>query len=166
VKHLVAAVCAVGALGLAACGSPAAGGVSGHAIEPVAASAVPKTLGELEVHAEDVKDTVAQAQNSYADQLSLYSLRKNNLVYATLEISRLTGKFDVKSDKQRALLADKIGGAKSEPHRIGPTVVYLTSGLRQRISVWFTGRHLFVLSTREDYDKPRTLLRDAVELKP
>ena len=165
-SRLVVALCAVAALAMVACGTPSAGGVDGHAIKPLAAGAMPATLGDLEVHAEDITATLGQARNSYADRLSLYSLRKNNLVFATLEISRLTSGFDYKSVKQRALLADKVGGAKSEEHRVGPVVVYLTSGLRQRISVWFTGRHLFVLSTREDYDQPRTLLRNALAVTP
>ncbi len=165
-SRVAAAMCALVALTLAACGSATAGGVPGKEIKQIPASAVPSTLGELEVHAEDIKNVVAQAQNSYASAMSLYSMRKNNLVVATLEVTRLIDRFDYRSDKQRALLADKVGGAKSEAHRVGPAVVYLTSGLRQRISIWFRGRYLFVLATREDYDQPRTLLRNVLELNP
>lgn len=164
--RVIAALCFAAAVALSACGTPSAGGLSGHAIKPVPANAIPPTLADLETHQEDVASTVGQAQNSYADRLSLYSLRKNNLVYATLEVSRLTGKFDYSSNKQRTLLADKIGGAKSEAYHVGPTTVYLTTGVRQSIDVWFRGRWLFVLSVRQDYDKPRTLVRDALQVNP
>ncbi|MBA3654157.1 MAG: hypothetical protein H0W70_08180 [Actinobacteria bacterium] len=165
-RHVVALVGMVVVLAVGACGSPAAGGVPGKAIKPLPSNVLPATLGDLEVHPEDVQSTVQQAANSYASALSLYSLRKTNLVFATLEVARLTDRFNYRNKKQQALLADKVGGARSEPHRVGPVVVYLTTGLRQSISIWFSGRHLFVLSTREDYDQPRALLRSAIEITP
>lgn len=164
--RVIAALCFVAAVALSACGTPSAGGLSGHAIKAVDAGVVPGTLADLETHQEDVGATVTQARNSYADRLSLYSLRKDNLVYATLEVSRLTSKFDYNSAKQRSLLADKIGGSKSEQHHVGPTTVYLTTGVRQSIDVWFRGKWLFVMSVRQDYAKPRTLLRDALGVNP
>jgi hypothetical protein len=32
--------------------------------------------------------------------------------------------------------------------------------------VWFKGRYLFVLASRSDYDQPRALLRNVLEIKP
>ena len=42
----------------------------------------------------------------------------------------------------------------------------ITTGTKQSIAMWFKGRYLFVLSTRADYDEPRTLLRKALEITP
>ena len=50
--------------------------------------------------------------------------------------------------------------------RLGASTVYLTTGTKQSIAVWFKGRYLFVLATRADYDEPRTLLRKALEIQP
>jgi hypothetical protein len=164
-RTLAGVALATAGLLVAACGSPSSSGVSGKAIKPLAASAVPATLGDLEVHSEGVQNLIASTKDTYVTAVGLYSLRQDNLVKATLQVSRLTDKFDYRSDKQRALLADKIGGARSDPHRVGSDIVYLTQGLRQQISVWFRSRYLFVLSVREDYPGQRSLLRDALDVK-
>jgi hypothetical protein len=147
-----------------ACGNSTPTGITGAAIQPIAASKLPASMLGLEVHQEDVKNTVAQAKNTYVRAVSLFSLRRSNLVVATLQVSLLSDKFRVKNQRQRSTLADKIGGARSQPFRLGGDTVYLTQGLRQRISVWFRGHYLFVLSSREDYDQPRTLLRQALDI--
>ena len=160
-----AVVVAAVAVVMSACGSPSSTGVSGTAIKALPPNAVPATLGDLEVHAEGVQNLVASTKNTYVTAVGLYSLRQTNLVKATLQVSRLTDKFDYRSDKARALLADKIGGSRSDPHRVGSDIVYLTQGLRQQISAWFRSRYLFVLSVREDYAGQRALLRDALDVK-
>ena len=163
----VVTVVALAFLALAgACGSPSSTGVSGKAIKPLSAATLPATLGDLEVHAEGVQNLVASTKDTYVAAVGLYSLRQANLVKATLQVSRLTDKFDYGNAKARALLADKIGGSRSDPHRVGSDIVYLTQGLRQQISVWFRSRYLFVLSVREDYAGQRSLLRDALDVKP
>jgi hypothetical protein len=148
----------------AACGSNSPTGVSGNAIKPIAADKVPDHILGLEVHEENVKNTLAQAKDTFVQAASIYSLRRASLVQATLQVSVLTDKFNYKSGRQKASLADKIGGARAEPFRLGSETVYLTNGIRQRIAVWFRGRNLFVLSSREDFDKPRGLLRAALEI--
>jgi hypothetical protein len=165
VKRGAAALVALIAVFGGACGgSKAAVGVSGEDIKPIAAAKLPATLLGLEVHEEDMKSTIAQTEDSYVDAVSLFSLRGDNLVQATLQVSHLTKAFDYRSARQRANLADKIGGARATTYRVGRTTVYVTQGLRQRISVWFSGRTLLVLSARDDLAKPRGLLRAVVEL--
>jgi hypothetical protein len=163
-RPLLLAVAAVLGATLVACGSGATAGVAGTAIKPISTSAIPATLLGLEVHAEDVKNVVASADNTYLTAVGLFSMRRNNLVVATMQVSKLNGKFDYSDARQRTLLADKVGGARSEEHRIGGQRVYLTQGTRQQIAIWFKGRDLFVLSTREDFDQPRALLRSALGL--
>jgi outer membrane PBP1 activator LpoA protein len=161
---------AIGALALAAtltgCGGSSPTGVAGAAVQPIEASKLPSTVLDLEVHQEDVKNTVAQAKNTYLEAASIFSLRRGNLVMATLQVSRLSDKFKATKTRQKAALADKIGGARSQPFRLGPDTVYLTKGIRQRISVWFRDKYLFVLSSRDDYDQQRGLLRQVLEIHP
>ncbi len=164
-KGVVAGVVAVACL-VGACSSSSPTGVAGKSIQTISTKALPQTLAGLDVHVEGVKNLLAETQNSYVGAVGLYSLRQNNLVIATLQISKLTDKFDYKSEKQRSLLASKVGGARPELHRLGSQTVYLTQGLRQSLSVWFYGRYLFILSARQDFDKPRTLLREAVAIQP
>ena len=150
---------------LAGCGTSTPDGVAGTNIKPIAASSLPDTIVGLEVAAEDIKNVVSPADNTYLNAVGLYSMRRGNLVFATLQVSRTTDKFDNKDAKQRSLLADKIGGARSEERRIGSDRVFLTQGTRQRIAVWFKGRDLFILSVRDDFEQPRALLREALEIQ-
>lgn len=162
-KIVIAGVVAIACLG--ACGTPTATGVSGKSISALPDNALPATLAGLDVHPEGVKNLLVDTRDAYVRAIGLYSLRQNNLVIATLQISKLTSKFDYKNEKQRALLVSRVGGSRPEVHRLGSQIVYLTLGLRQQLSVWFSGRTLFILSARQDFDRPRTLLRDAVELR-
>jgi hypothetical protein len=167
VRRGLALLFAVAAMAAGGCGgTKAAVGVSGDAIKPIAASKLPSTILGLEVHEEDMKSTIAQTENSYVDAVSLFSLRGENVVQATLQVSHLIKDFNYRSARQRANLADKIGGARATVYRVGGETVYVTQGLRQRITVWFSGRTLLVLSARDDLAKPRGLLRAIVELNP
>jgi hypothetical protein len=49
---------------------------------------------------------------------------------------------------------------------MGDHQVYLTTGRRQSVAVWWKGRHLFILSSREEFETPRSLLRAALEIEP
>ena len=48
---------------------------------------------------------------------------------------------------------------------MGEQQVFILAGDRQGLSVWFKDQHMFVLSSREDFDFPRSLLRDAIALE-
>jgi hypothetical protein len=63
-------------------------------------------------------------------------------------------------------VVNQIGSSTPRRALLGSTSVYLTTGTQQRIAVWFKGRYFFILAIREDYRHPRTLLREAVEIKP
>ena len=90
----------------------------------------------------------------------------SDLVMATLQVSRFNDGADVKADKFRQTVVNQIGSSAPRTVRLGGSTVYLTTGTKQSIGVWFKGRYLFVLATRADYDEPRTLLRKALEIKP
>jgi hypothetical protein len=84
-QHGVAAALVAAAIVLGACGGDAPKGVPGSAVKPIAATSFPTKILGLEVHEEDVKNNLAEAKNTYASQASLYSLRNENLVVATLQ---------------------------------------------------------------------------------
>ena len=158
-----AAAVAIASL-LGACGGSTPEGVSGADIKPISASRLPTEILGFEVHEEDVKSNVARTDNAYISAVSVFSLRDENLVQATLQVSDLTKQFNIKSGKERASLADKIGGARSAPFHLGSDTVFITQGQRQRVAVWFRGRHLFVLTVRDAFDRPRSLIRAVLDL--
>ena len=160
-RGIAAALVAVSIV-VGACGNDAPKGVPGNKVKPIAARSFPSTILGLEVHEEDVKNNLAEAKNTYASQASLYSLRNENIVVATLQAMKLTDKFDYKSAREREALAVKIGGGRAEDYRVGSDTVYITQGQRQRIALWFRGRDLFVLSVRQDFDRPRSLIRETL----
>jgi hypothetical protein len=138
----------------------------GKAVQALEIPNLPADLLDLHVAKEDVSASLAKVPAAYIDALSLYSLRHNDLVQATLQVSRFTAGADVASDRFRQTVVNQIGSTAPHTVRLGADTVYLTTGTKQSIAVWFKGRYLFVLATRADYDQPRTLLRKALEITP
>ena len=138
----------------------------GRAVKAVELSNLPPDLLGLKIAAEDVSEDLARVPAAFIDALSLYSLRKDELVMATLQVSRFNDGADVEEENFRQTVVNQIGSTAPRTVRLGGETVYLTTGTKQSIGVWFKGRHLFVLATRADYDEPRTLLRKALELRP
>jgi len=138
----------------------------GQAVKALEISNLPADLLGLKLAPEDVTEDLAKVPAAYIDAMSLYSLRKDDLVMATLQVSRFNDGADVKAEKFRQTVVNQIGSTAPRTVRLGGETVYLTTGTKQSIGVWFKDRHLFVLATRADYDEPRTLLRKALEVKP
>jgi hypothetical protein len=141
-------------------------GTAGTAVKPLAASALPPTMLGLTVKREDVQEALAASHSTYVTALSLFSLRKGKLLEATLQVSKVDEKTVKTVPNFQAAVAQSIGGTLPRVARIGPRRVYLTRGTRQRLAVWFRGAYMFVLSTRDDYTQPRTLLRTALAIDP
>ena len=138
----------------------------GKAVKALDIPNLPADLLGLKVAPENVSEELAKVPAAFIDSLSLYSLRHNDLVMATLQVSRFNDGADVKSEKFRQTVVNQIGSTAPHTVRLGGDTVYLTTGTKQSIGVWFKGRYLFVLATRGDYDQPRTLLRKALEIEP
>jgi hypothetical protein len=138
----------------------------GRAVTALEIANLPADLLGLKLAPEDVGEEVTKVPSAFIDGLSLYSLRKNDLVMATLQVSRFNDGADVKADKFRQTVVNQIGSTAPRTVRLGGETVYLTTGTKQSIGVWFKDRYLFVLATRADYDEPRTLLRKALEIQP
>ena len=165
-RSLVAVVAA--ALALAGCARSDATvePTPGQAVKTLEIPNLPPDLLGLTIAPEDVAEDLGKVPSAFIDALSLYSLRKDDLVQATLQVSRFNEGADVDTDKFRQTVVNQIGSTAPRTVRLGGETVYLTTGTKQSIGVWFKGRHLFVLATRADYDEPRTLLRKALEIKP
>ena len=138
----------------------------GKAVKALEIAGLPADLLGLKIAPEDVAEELGKVPSAFVDALSLYSLRKSDLVMATLQVSRFNDGADVEADKFRQTVVNQIGSTAPRTVRLGGETVYLTTATKQSIGVWFKDRYLFVLATRADYDEPRTLLRKALEIKP
>jgi hypothetical protein len=158
----------IGAL-LSGCGRSEAAGAKptpGKAVKVLDLPGLPADLHGLKVAKEDVTEPVSRVDSAFIDGLALYSLRAEDLVQATLQVSRFNQGADVGSRKFREAVVNQVGASKPRAFRLGTHTVYLTTGTKQSIAVWFTGRYMFLLASRADYDEPRSLLRQALELRP
>jgi hypothetical protein len=158
---------------LAGCGrsDAAVDPVAGKKVKVLELSSLPTEILGLAVQKEDVAGSVAKVNSTFIDALGLWSLRTasseqgGDLVQATLQVSRFSdgARYD-KADFRQSVV-NQIGSARPRTFRLGSRTVYLTTGTKQSIAVWFKGAYLFVLASRSDYDEPRTLLRAALEIK-
>jgi hypothetical protein len=153
---------------LTGCGGAAASGITGKQIKPLPQAALAGVVAGLDVKTEDVSATVRQFRNSYADRVSVYSMREKGLLQATLQVSRFSDpKQLAKSSFKRGLIDDLAAGTRAQPIRVGNTDVQVARGTGQRLFVWFAGRDVFVLSIRDAYRARYALLRAVVtEVKP
>jgi hypothetical protein len=154
------------ALAGTACGGDRVEGTSGKQIKQLPADTVPAELLGLPLAQEDMSGTVAGVEDAVVVSVGLYSMRRDDLLQATLQVSRFRDNAPVEQSKFRSSLVNQIGGTRVQRFRMGDDVVYRTTGRKQTISMWFRDRHLFVLSARETYESPRALLREALEIDP
>ena len=166
-RLLAAAAVAVALLG-GACGqeSPAVKAADDRTVGALDVPGVPGTLRGLAVVKEDVQATVENAERPYFDALSFFSLREGDKLQATLQVGRFAEGTDHTSGRFRSSLLTTIGGGAAKELRMGEERVFLTSGDRQAIAVWFRDSYVFILSSREDYRFPRALLREALAVRP
>jgi hypothetical protein len=161
----LAALVVGGALVLApACGAEPKK-VGATKVVPFDASIVPAQLAGLAVAPEAIGGAT-EVKNPFVEGVGLYSLRAGELLQGTLQVSRFTADANSEKARFRASVVQQIGSTVPKPYRMGERTVFLSTGKRQSIAVWFEGRYFFVLSTRDDFDRPRALLREALEIKP
>ena len=166
-RNLAASVAlAAAALGASACGGEAVAGTAGKEIEQLPADLLPSELLGLPVVQEDMSGTVASVEDAFVEAVGLYSMRREDLLQATLQVSRFREDAPVEKAGFRSSLVNQIGGTRVQRFRMGDDVIYRTTGRKQTISMWYQGEYLFVLSARETYESPRALLREALEIDP
>jgi hypothetical protein len=151
---------------LGACsGGGSFAGSSGKDVKSLSAGLVP-TLNGLTAKRENVSKALGSAHRSYVDATSLYSFRTGDVLQATLQVSRFSKEATTDKNSVHTQVVGRIGSTVPQAFKVGTDTVYLTTGKRQNISVWFRDRYLFVLAVREEYDQPRTLLRQALDIRP
>lgn len=125
----------------------------------------PQILG-LSVGTEDVGKVLQGARRPFIDSVVLYSLRREELLQATLQVSRFTADSGYAEGSFQRTVARQIVSTGDElpTFRMGDRTVYLGGNARQSIAVWFRGRLMMVLATRVEFEAPRALLRELVSL--
>lgn len=136
-----------------------------HSVKPLAVDSLPAEVVGLTVKAES-SDQFKEAKRPYIDGVALYSLRKGEELEATLQISRFDESARLSDPAFRGSLIAQIGSTAPKEVRMGDDTVYLTSGSRQSVSVWFRGRYMFILSSREEFGQPRALMRALLKVQP
>jgi len=134
-------------------------------IEQLSPTLLPSEILGLSVQREDMAEALQGAQLSYVDEVGLYSLRRDDLLQATIQVSRFNENADSESAEFRRTLLSQVGGSVPKQVVVGDETVYLTTGTKQTIAVFFRERTMVVLAIREDYDQPRTLTREALDLE-
>lgn len=151
-----------------ACGGGGAGdeGRDGEKVAALAGTFIPAEVLGLNVTTENTKDYVDAVNRSYMDEFGLYAFRKGDLLQATLQVIKFTEDANYEDPKFRGQLVTQIGSSKAQPFRMDETEIQLTTGTKQQIGIWFKDRYMFVMSIRDEYLQPRTLLRTVLEYKP
>jgi hypothetical protein len=165
-RRLAGCALVAAALTGSACGGDRVSGTSGDEIAQLPSTLVPTELQGLPVSQEDMTDTVSRSKDAFIESVGLYSMRREDLLQATLQVSKFRDNAPINRPGFRVSLVNQIGGSRVQPYRMGKETVYRTTGRKQVISVWFKDDHMFVLSIRDTYETPRSLLREALEIDP
>ena len=152
---------------LAACGGDEDGAEAGAGgVEALDADFLPEQVLGLDVGKEDLPTGIEDVRASYLDAVSLFSMRSDEQLQATLQVGRFRDSVDFDDAGFRRGLLTQIGSTRPQAVRLGDRTVYMTSGLEQRLAIWFAGDHMLILGTRQEFERPRTLLREMLELQP
>lgn len=154
------------ALALGACG----GGEdvvtkAGGPVEPLDDIKLPPQIVGLNVAEEKVTEALENFRPSYVAGAALYSFRGDkDLVQATLQIARFRDEPRNKSNGFRQSILTQFGSTRPRTTRMGDTVVYRTTQTKQTVAIWFDDLDWYLLSIRDEFDRPRTLMRETIEV--
>lgn len=155
----------LGSLGLGACG----GGEdvvakAGGPVEPLEITLPPELVG-LKVESEKVTAALENFRPSYVESAALYSFRgEKDLVQATLQVARFRDEDRNRSATFRNSILAQFGSTRPRASRMGDVTVYRTTQTKQVVATWFDGLDWYLLSVREEFDRPRTLIRETLEV--
>lgn len=85
---------------------------------------------------------------------------------ATVQVSRLLPEADVDSSQFRRSIVGRIGSSRARETLWGGESVWLTTATKAKVAIWFKGNYVFLLTMRDEFDQPRTLLRELLGVKP
>jgi hypothetical protein len=149
-----------------ACGNARVEGTAGRLIKTLPAEMVPSELLGLPVTQENMSASLSTQKDAFVEAVGLYAMRRADLVQATLQVSRFRSNAPIDKASFRTSVVSQIGGRRSQQFRMGSSTVYRTTGRKQVISLWFRDHYLFVLSVRDTFDQPRSLLRETLKVTP
>lgn len=131
-------------------------------------SGVPTQLLGYPLKKENVGHTLASnRQPTYFDNVQFYSLRrKDNFLEATLQIGHFKPGTDDAQTYFRQTVATGIGSTQPIATKVGNDMVYVSTQTGLVIASWFRGDYLLILSIRDTFSQPKTLIRQALELSP
>jgi len=146
-------------------GEDEAGAVTTDQVAVLDATFMPDELLGLAVEPE-ATEGLADVTRSYVDAIRLHSLRDGDQLVATLQVGRFAPGVEWDDRRFQRGVLNQIGANAPDPVRLGDHIVFVTTGVKQRLAVWFTDGYFFVLGVRDEFDRPRTLLRAALEVTP
>lgn len=134
----------------------------GHAtIAVLPATVVPPQLAGLRVVAEPLAPLLQGVSASDATAAGFYSLRAGRQLEATLQLTKFGPTVSWRSRSLQQRVVNQIGEAQPRVVALPDGDVYVSAGGHDRLAVWFRSGYLFVLTIRNDYAYPRTLVRIA-----
>ena len=161
----------IGAVAIAILASGCGGGEdvvaqAGGPVEPLDI-ALPTEVVGLKVAEESVKEALESFRPSYVEGAALYSFRtqdEKELVQATLQIARFRDEPRNRSNAFRQSILTQFGSTRPRTTRMGDVVVYRTTQTKQTVAIWFDDLDWYMLAIRDEFDRPRTLMRETLEV--
>lgn len=137
---------------------------AGGPVEPLELALPPEIVG-LKVEQEKVTDALENFRPSYVESAALYSFRGDkDLVQATLQVARFRDEERNRSASFRNSIMAQFGSTRPRATRMGDVTVYRTTQTKQVVATWFDGLDWYLLSIRDEFDRPRTLMRETLEV--
>ncbi len=135
-------------------------------LKEIAATSMPAELMGMPMLPEPAAELVKTNKQPFVDEIGLFAMRQEELLQATLQISRFSPEAKVEDPQFRTALAEQISSSEPQVLRMGETLVYMSASAKQSLVVWFKERTMFVMAVRGEYPQPRALLREAIEKVP
>lgn len=138
--------------------------IAGKSIKAVDSSLLPTEVSGLKVTTEDISGQLSGVKRSFVDRVGLFGLRRGDLLVSTLQVSRFNSAAQVADPDFQSSVLTKVGATVPKLYILSGRRIFLTSGNKQTVAVWFKDRAMFVLSVRQDYATPRSLVRQMLDL--
>ena len=120
---------------------------------------LPQQIAGLRVVREDIESSLKGIDRPYVDTVAVFSLREDELLRASLQVSRFNAAASPEDPKFTDSIVATIGGSSPERFRVSDKDVFATSASDQVVFTWFDGDGMFVLAVQQEFEFPRTLLR-------
>jgi hypothetical protein len=120
---------------------------------------IPQQIAGLRVVPEDIGGKLKGIDKPYVDTVAVFSLREDELLRASLQVSRFNAAARPEDRKFTGSIVSTIGGTEPEKFRVADEDVYTTAASDQVVFTWFKDDGMFVLAVQKDFEFPRTLLR-------